>query len=113
MPVDQKLFLADAVLDPIKTHVNCFGAFLLDGLAGKSLVDGIVNLHWGRRLIVTHLGKSGANGRGFLVVEISGSDFSFGRRAHHIAHDFGQGEKWAIGGRGRRHGVLRDQENAI
>ena len=46
---------------------------------------------------MTHLGESGANGHGFLVVEISGSDFSFGRRAHHIAHDFGHGVKRAIG----------------
>ena len=38
--------------------------------------------------------------QGFLFVEISGSGFVFCHRAHHIAHNFGQGEKWAIGGRG-------------
>ena len=88
MPVDQKLFLADAVLDPIKTHVNCFGVLFFDGPIGKSLVGGIVNLHRGRSLRVTHFGESGANGHILLSVEISGSYFGFGRRAHHIAHDF-------------------------
>ena len=48
---------------------------------------------------MTHFGESGANGHRFLSVEISGSDFGFGHGAHHIAHDFGQGEKWDIGGR--------------
>ena len=100
LSVDQRLFLADAVLDPIKTNVNCFGSFLLDGPVGEALGGGIVNLRWGRRLRVTHFGESGVNGHIFFSVEISGSDFGFGRRAHHIAHDFVQGEKWGIGGRG-------------
>ena len=99
LPVDQ-FFLADAVLDPIKMHVNFFGTLLFDGPVGEVLGGGIVNLHQGRRLRVTHFGESGANGHRFLSVEISGSDFGFGRRAHHIAHDSGPGEKWAIGGRG-------------
>ena len=92
--------LADAVLDPIKTHVNCFGALLFDDLVGEALSGGIVDLHQGRRLRVTYFVKSDANGHGSLAVEISGSDFGFGRRAHHIAHNFGHGEKRAIGGRG-------------
>ena len=79
--------LAYAVLDPIKTRVNCFEALLFDGPVGEELGGGIVDYHWGRRLRVTHFGESGANGHIFLDVEISGSDFSFGRRAHHIEHD--------------------------
>ena len=91
-------------MDPIKTHVNCFGAFLLDSWVGEALGGGIVNLNRGRRLRVTHFGKSGTNGHRLLSLEISGSDFGFGRRAHHIAHDFGQGEKWASGEQGKRRG---------
>ena len=87
-------------MDPIKTHVNCFGAFFFNGLVGKALGGGIVNLHRGRRLRVTHFGESGTNGHRLLAVDISGSDFGFGRRAHHISHDFGQGKKRAIEGRG-------------
>ena len=71
---------------------------MLDGPVGKALGGGIVNLHGARILRLDHFGKSGVNGHRFLSVEISGYDFGFGRRAHHIAHDFGQGEKWSIGG---------------
>ena len=83
--------LADTVLNLIKTHVNSFGSILFDGPVGETLSGGIVNLHWGRWLRVTHLGESGANGHKLLSVEISGSDFGFGHTAHHIAHDFGHG----------------------
>ena len=72
-------------------HVNCFGAILLDGLVGKALSGGIVNLHLGRRLGVIHFDKSGVNGHRFLSVKISVSNSSFSSRAHQIAHDFGQG----------------------
>ena len=87
-------------MDPIKTNVNCFGALFLNGPFGEALGGGIVNLHQGRRLRVTHFGKSGENGNRFLSVEIGGSGFGFDRRGHHIANDFEQGEKRAIGGRG-------------
>ena len=98
--MDQKTVLEDVVLDPIKTYVNCFGALLFYGLVREALGGGIVNLHRRRSLRVTHFGKSVVNGHRFLFVEISGSGFVFCHRAHHIAHNFGQGEKWAIGGRG-------------
>ena len=81
-------------------HVNCFGAFLIDGPVGKALSSGIFNLHEGRRLRVTNFSKSGENGHIFLSIDISDSNFGFGRRGDHIAHDLGQGEKWAIWGRG-------------
>ena len=71
---------------------------MFDGPVGKSLGGGIFGLHRGRRLRVAHFGESGANGHVFLAVEISGSDFGFGRRAYQIAYDFGHREKRAIGG---------------
>ena len=40
LSVDQKLALADAVLGPIKTHINCFGAlFLMVRLTKPSTVE--------------------------------------------------------------------------
>ena len=63
------------VLGPIKTHVNCFGELLFDGPVPEALYGGISDLHWGRRLRVTHFGESGTNGNGFLAVEISDSGF--------------------------------------
>ena len=61
---------------------------------------------------MTHFGNSGANGDGLLAVEISGSNFGFGRRAHHIVHDFGHSVKRAIRGQGQRRrfqGIERTQ----
>ena len=58
---------------------------------------------------MTHFENSGANGHRLLAVEISGFDFGFGRRAHHIAHDFGHIEKRGIGGLGVKEEVSRDQ----
>ena len=34
MPVDSKLILFNAVLDPVKAHVNCFAALLFDAVVG-------------------------------------------------------------------------------
>ena len=73
---------------------------MFDGPVGKTLGGGIVDLHRGMRLRVTHFGESGANGHRFLAVEISISNFGFGHRAHHIAHDFGHGGNRATGGQG-------------
>ena len=86
--------LADAVLDKL----IALERFSLNGLVGEALGGGIVDLYWVRRLRVTHFGESSVNGHGLLAVEISGSDFGFGRRSHHIAHDFGHGVKRSIGG---------------
>ena len=72
---------------------------MFDVPVGKALGGGIVDLRWGGHLMVTHFGESGANGHGFLAVEISGSDFGLGCRSHHIAHDFGYGKNRAIEGR--------------
>lgn len=84
-------------MDPIKTHVNCFAALLFDGPVDKALGGVIFDLHWGRRLRVTDFVESGANGHRLLVVEISGANFGFVGRSHHIAHDFVNGAEWAIG----------------
>ena len=35
-PVDQKLALTNAILNPVKMHVHCFGAFLFDGVVGET-----------------------------------------------------------------------------
>ena len=52
MPVDEELTLACAVAYPIKAHVNRFRWFLLDGVVGKSVGGGVVDLDWRGRLWV-------------------------------------------------------------
>ena len=46
LPVDDEFALLCSVLDPIKLHINCFGAFLFDCAIGKTYCSGVVDLHW-------------------------------------------------------------------
>ena len=41
-PVDMELVLANAIAEPVKTHVHCFGAFLLDTIVGDPEGSGII-----------------------------------------------------------------------
>ena len=43
-PIDEELFLADAVAGPIKSHVDGFGAFLLNGVIGDAGGCAVVRL---------------------------------------------------------------------
>ena len=52
LPVDEELTLACAVADPIKSHVDRFQSFLLDGIVGKATGGGVVYLGCRGRLWV-------------------------------------------------------------
>ena len=52
LPVYEELTLACAVAYPIKAHVDRFRSFLLDGVVGKAVGDGVVDLDWRGRLWV-------------------------------------------------------------
>ncbi len=86
-PVDQELSLACPVLDPIKTHVDCFGSFLFDGVIGETFGSGVVDLHRRWRLRMSHLLERGPNGDGFLSIEVGGGNFGFGSGSHDAADD--------------------------
>jgi hypothetical protein len=49
-PVDQKLIILDAIFDPIKTHVDGFGATLLHSIISDAGGTGIVGLDGSGRL---------------------------------------------------------------
>ena len=53
LPVDKELALACTIADPVKVHVNSFRPFFLDGVVGKSVGGGVVDLDWSGRLRVT------------------------------------------------------------
>ena len=53
MPVDEELALACVIAYPIKAHVNRFQSFLLDGVVGKAIGSGVVDLDGSGRLWVT------------------------------------------------------------
>ena len=53
LTVDSELVLACTIADPVKAHVNRFRPFLLDGVVGKDVCGGVVDLAWSDRLWVT------------------------------------------------------------
>ena len=53
LPVDEELALACAISYPIKAHVGRFRSFFLDGVLGKAVDGGIVDLDWSGRLLLT------------------------------------------------------------
>jgi len=60
-PFNFELLLALTVLEPVVSHVNVFGATLLDGLVGNADSCGVVTSHWCWRLGVSHFFKYDAN----------------------------------------------------
>ena len=51
-PIDVELALLDAILEPVEAHVDCLGAFLLDGVGEDASACCIVGLKWCCRLWV-------------------------------------------------------------
>ena len=49
-PMYMELDLADSVSQPVKTHVHCFGLFLLDAIGEYACCAFVIKLDWGRSL---------------------------------------------------------------
>ena len=52
LPVYYELALACTIADTVKAHVDRFQPFLLDGVIGKAVGDGVVDLDWSGRMWV-------------------------------------------------------------
>ena len=59
-PEDMELLLADTITDPIESHVNGFGTFLLDRIIGDAGCGAIVSLDRSRGLRMAQLFKRNA-----------------------------------------------------
>ncbi len=97
-PVDMIVALGGTVFDPVETHVNGFGAFLLNCVVRKTNSGGVVDLDGCGWLGMAHFGKGGADGNSFLGIDVSGADFCFGCGAHDVSHNFADGVDGAIDG---------------
>ena len=76
-PKNVEVTLADAVADPVETHVHGAAAFLFDCVIGDTIGACIVGLDWGWRLRVSHGDEDGAEHfRVFGIVEEC-SEFGF------------------------------------
>ena len=92
--------LADAVADPVESHVDGFGAALLDCVIGDAGAASIVDDDWSSWLRVAHFGESSTHGDGFFTIEECGAGLGFGGSGHDDVHDGAEGVYSSIVRRG-------------
>ena len=68
-PVDIKHTLADAVAQPVESHVHCFGTFLFDCFVDDTGCCAVVSFHWGGRLRMSHFNQALSEGDSFSSVQ--------------------------------------------
>ena len=86
-PIDLKLALANTIANPIKAHVNGFGAFLFDGVSGDAAGCAVVGCHRRGGLGVTHFVTLDAEGTRVFAVVKEGAEFVLGSARQNFAHD--------------------------
>ena len=80
-PVNDELALVYAVADPVKPHVDRFGAALLDSVVDDARSARVVGLDWSRRLRMTHFFKNISKHGSVLGIVEQCTQFGFrGRR---------------------------------
>ena len=99
-----KVALSDAVADPVKTHVNCLRALLLDDVIGNAEGGAVVRDHGSGRLGMTEFLQADSDRAGFFAVVEKSSEFGFGGAGQDFAHDLAQDIDGSIGG---RRGIIR------
>ena len=67
-PINEKLALLCAVLDPIEAHVNGFGCFLFDCAVGKSFSSGVFEADCIQWLRVSEFCEGSAHRHGLLTI---------------------------------------------
>ena len=96
-PIDEELTLFDPVLDPVETHVYCFGALVFYCTVREPDGGGVVDFHWGWALGVSKFFEGDADGACLSGVEEGGADLSFHGGAHDGVDDFREDVYWAVG----------------
>ena len=96
-PVDIELFLLCAVAHPVETHVDGFGAFVLDLAVGEPGGSGVVDLHGGGRLGVAKFLEGDAYVACFTGGHEGSAYLCFHSGAHDGGDDLGKDVDWAIG----------------
>ena len=90
-PINEKLTLPGAVLDPIEAHIDGFGSFLLYGAICETFRGRVVDADWSWWLWVTEFLEGSAYCHGLLDVGKSGTNFSLSGGRHHVVKDLGYG----------------------
>jgi len=87
LPLDDELAVLDAILEPIETHVNCFGAFLLHSSIEDATGDTVVSCDESGRLGPSHFMESLPEGDSGLGIDECRAGLGFGGGRDDIAHD--------------------------
>ena len=95
-PINEKLALPGAVLDPIEAHIDGFGCFFLYCAVCKAFRGRFVGSDWSWWLWVPKFLEGSAYRHGLLAVVKSGTDFSLSGGRHHVVKDLGDGMYRAV-----------------
>jgi hypothetical protein len=97
--VDKELALPDTVLEPVPTHVHCFGSLLLHGPVGEAVGCRVVDLEGRWRLGMAQFQERGTDGDRVLGIEVARSDLSLGSSPDDDIDDGAERVNGAIEGR--------------
>ena len=67
-PINEKLALLGAVLDPSEAHVDGFGYFLFDCVVGEAFSGGVLDVNWCRWLQVPEFCECSVDQNGLLTI---------------------------------------------
>ena len=95
-PINDKLALPGAVLDPIEAHIDGFGYFLLDCAVGEAFRGRVFDADWSRWLQVPKFPEGSAYRHVLLYIVKGGTNFGFSGGRHHVVEDIGDGMDRAV-----------------
>ena len=88
-PINEKLALSGAVLDPIEAHIDGFGYFLLYGAVLETFHGRVVNADCSWWLRVPKFLEVITYRHGLLEIVKGGTNFGFSGRRHHVVENIG------------------------
>ncbi len=97
MPIVAELALEVTALQPVESHVHCFGASWLNVVGDNAMGCAVVSLDGCGRWLVAHLFEEVLHGDCFMGVN-KGTKFSFGCTGHDGLEYFGNVEHGTIVG---------------
>ena len=88
-PINEKLALPGAFLDPIEANIDGFGYFFLYGAVCETFRGRVVDADWSWWLQVPNFLESSAYRHGLLAIVKSATNFGFSGGRHNVVKDLG------------------------
>ena len=99
-PKDDELALLDAILNPVESHDDGFGAALLEIHVGNTSSGSVFSVKGGGWLFLYHFFKGSTEDGAILGIEEDPSNFGFGFQVHDVLDDGGDGVDGSVVGGG-------------